>query len=207
MQVAAFGASAGDPNSKKGLQVRAGPDDGFLLISEAGKIDSNEEHPSKFAVGAWAYTRTFDSQTTTLTDADGNTVSKQASSSGIYFLADKNWTKSFSSFLRYGVASSATNTTQANLSGGFFYSGAFGRDTDSAGLAFTEVFPTGGYVQSQRNSGTELANHEMIYEATYRYGLGHGVVLQPTYQYVLHPGYSQTADPAHYGGLRFEVTF
>lgn len=197
LQSGIFNAIAGLEESPKKYHHSFNVQDGFLLINEGAYVGP-EDKPSKYGMGYWTFTTTFDNSSEDVTNQDGNTEAKQVNSSGVYFLADHFFTPDWSTFLRAGFATSASNDTKNNISGGTAIKGLIpSRAEDSLGIAFTRIEP------SQANG----QNKEFTWELTYRAEIIKGISLQPDLQYVINPGFSTTVKQATYGALRLEVNF
>lgn len=196
LQTGVFNALAGDVNSASKVNFTINSSDGFLLINEVG-FNANEDQISKYALGYWAYTRTFADLSVQVTDGVGNSVPRQVNSSGAYLLFDQSLTAMTSLFFRYGVASTGSNFVKDDIAGGVVLLGPIStRPEDKLGLAFTRV---------SSNSGNQPA--ECAYELSYRIELAQGLALQPDLQYIINPGFSEDNSRAFVGGLRLEVGF
>lgn len=195
LQTAVFNAVSGNPDAPYEYHHAFSPSDGFLYITEAAYVGP-EEHPAKYGVGVWSYSRTFDHTTETVTNSSGAEEPRQVTSSGVYVLVDQSITHKLSAFARFGVASANSNEVKNNLSSGVVIKGLFGgRAEDKLGLAFTQVQPTQDQDTAQETS----------YEITYRMQFGRGIALQPDFQYVQNPSFSKQNENALVGTVRVEI--
>lgn len=188
IQSAAFGAQSGDPDQPRGTHVRYSHSDGELMITEAG-MTGTKERPAKYSIGHWSY-------------------SKGLTNSGLYFLVDQTLMENFSGFVRYGFANQNANENKDCLTAGLVYTGLIrSRAEDRLGVGITRVSPSSSFRDSSEASGTEIRHSETTYEVSYRIEAGHGVAVQPDYQYVQNPGFLRGGRPANVGAIRLEVGF
>jgi porin len=188
IQTAAFGAQSGDPAQPRGTHVRYGSNDGELLITEVG-INGSKERPAKYSIGHWSYT-------------------KGAENTGMYFMVDQTLIADFTAFARYGFATQNVNESKDCLTTGLVYKGMFkSRPEDRLGLGMTRVTPTSKFRDDSEASATEIRHNETTYEVSYRIEAGHGIAIQPDYQYVQNPGFQRGAKPANVANIRLEVGF
>jgi porin len=206
---------AGDPGNPYGTKISLNAKDGLLLISEAaylrGKLDQ-AKYPGKYAVGYWTYTRTFDSIHNSVYDAAGNPIPTQATSHGIYFMAEQAVRENITLFARYGIASTETNRFGTCLGTGVVFTGLVPkRSKDRFGVGFARVTNGGEYKASLEDQGVSVADAESTVEANYRIELLPGVAVQPDFQYIIHPQGDPVAYPslsnAAVGAIRFELSF
>ncbi|MFN7728942.1 MAG: carbohydrate porin [Bdellovibrio sp.] len=208
LQSAVLSAVAGNAETQKGNLVVWGPDQGSLVITEAGQTWPRGERLGKLAFGGWMYTKTVDHLSYTLTDPAANTVAEQATNAGAYVLLDVPVTESFSVFTRYGVANPNVNEVATNLQAGANWQGPFtARPKDQLGLGLTRVTASELFKEVELGAGNELRNDEMTWELTYRFELGSGLAIQPDVQVVSGPSFSKTIEEATVTSLRFDVAF
>lgn len=214
-QFGVWNAQAGDLGNPYGTKIRLNAQDGLLLISEAaylrGKLDQ-AKYPGKYGIGVWTYTRTFNALHSTVYDASGNPMPAQATSHGIYFLAEQAVRENVSLFCRYGLASTEVNRFGTSLGSGVVFTGLVPkRPKDRFGIAVGRVTNGGDYKASLENQGVSVSNSEIAIETNYRIELLPGVAVQPDYQYVIHPQGDPVAYPAltnaSVGAIRFELSF
>ncbi|MFL5812230.1 MAG: carbohydrate porin [Bdellovibrionia bacterium] len=214
-QFGVWNAQSGDPGNPYGTKFRLNAKDGLLLISEMaylrGKIDQTK-NPGKYGIGYWTYTRTFDSLHNSITDSSGNTIPTQASSHGIYFLAEQSIFGNVTLFCRYGIASTEVNRFGTSLGTGVVFTGLVPhRPKDRFGVALARVTNGGEYEASLQDQGVVVPGAESAIEANYRIELLPGIAVQPDYQYIIHPQGDPVANPglanASVGSIRFELSF
>jgi porin len=214
-QFGVWNAQSGDPGNPYGTKFRLNAKDGLLLISEMaylrGKIDQTK-NPGKYGIGIWTYTRTFDSLHNSIADSSGNTIPVQASSHGVYFLAEQSIFGNVTLFCRYGIASTEVNRFGSSLGTGVVFTGLVPhRPKDRFGVALARVTDGGEYKASLQDQGVEVPGAESTIEANYRIELLPGIAVQPDFQYVIHPQGDPVANPglanASVGAVRFELSF
>ncbi len=193
-QTGVFAANSAYTDDLSKSRFSPNPKNGYLLIQEAGIVESGES-AHKFAVGGWTYTRSFDHRTDTATDSDGNEIPQQVTNSGAYLLAEKSLGKGWSAFWHGGFASSKVNDVHTNWLVGVVNKGVFGlRDDDQVGLGFTTI-----------HSSDHGVPEEGAIEFTYRMQLHPGFIIQPDLQYVRNPSFSTEVPNAWWGALRLEI--
>lgn len=195
-QIAVLDGVAGDPTQPMGTQVEINGNDGWLIALEGGHVTGLEEGDDapyhKYALGGWYYTEKFP-------HVDG--VSPDDKAYGVYAIADRAMSDSFSAFLRVGMASEDVHQFGSYVGLGGVYSGLFGNDDNQLGLAVAHAMNGGAF--SDANPGAEDA--ETAIELTYRTQLTPWLALQPDVQYVISPGTDPTLDDALITSLRFEA--
>lgn len=201
LQTAAFGALPGDPDHPSATSLAIHPEDGFLLITEAGYLPhaENANIAGKIAIGTWAYTRTFDNLDTT---------ASPATSYGSYLLLNQNFSRSFAAFFRTGIASGAVNKATMGLETGVVLKGLLPfRPKDSLGLGLAHTSFGQSYRDLQVAAGTPIPQSENTYELNYRIEVMPGLAVQPDLQYVEHPAQSVENESAWVGAVRLELGF
>ncbi|MBX3032384.1 MAG: carbohydrate porin [Bdellovibrionaceae bacterium] len=197
LQTAVFNAQAGDPDHPSATVLRVSSHDGVLWITETGFTPEKEGLKSKYALGGWGYTRSFDDL------RDGT----PRASTGAYLLIDQALSGRLSWFLRNGVASDASNLIRRNTSVGLLLKGPFSRDNDRFGIAVTQVAAGGAYLETLQSAGKPGARSEEAYEISYHWELRPGWALHPDFQYVVNPGFDPGVGEAQVSTLRFEISF
>ncbi len=208
-QIGIFAARAGDPEQPHGTQARIDSKDGAFQVAEAGYVrgrgDGNKLY-GKYALGAWGYTRTFDHQTQTLTNADGEEVPVQAASHGFYLLSEQALNDTFAVFFRYGVASTEVNAISSGLGSGVAATGLLpGRDKDRLGFGIAHITFGDEYKSALQSEDVATGSSETSLELTYRAEVLPFLSLQPDLQYVISPSADPTIPNAWVGALRFEI--
>lgn len=215
LQWAAFNARAGNiDNPNRGSHFRLSASDGLLLIAEMAYTrgrDDATQLPAKYGIGYWAYTRTFDHLTETISTDPSNSDSKVAvkqTSRGIYFLVDQSFHEKFSAFFRYGAASSEVNQIRFNIGTGVLFKGIIPfRPKDRIGLAMSHAEAGNEYLQSQTSAGVSVKAAETAFEFNYRFEAIPGVALQPDFQYIRYPNFNPGTHHASVIAFRFELNF
>lgn len=106
-------------------------------------------------------------------------------------------------FFRLSAAPSDRNLTQFGVDGGLVYKGLFpGRDYDTLGLAASYLDMSSDIARAQRAANRVLpgafavADYEGVIELNYKLQLAAWWTVQPSLQYVIHPGGSQAIQDA-----------
>lgn len=117
-------------------------------------------------------------------------------------------------FLRFSAAPSDRNLTQFGVDGGLVYKGLFpSRDHDTLGLAasYLEVSDDISRVQREANGvfpgAFVVADYEGVVELSYKFQLAAWWTLQPSLQYVIHPGGSKQIQDAWVLGVQTTLRF
>lgn len=213
----------GDPNNPHGTHIKLGNGDGTLSIVEFGYTPQLNEQPSestqqdvreenesfnKTAIGFWNYTARADDQDPANIDAFGNPLRR--SNRGAYFLAERTLmiekdhpSQGLSGFVRFGVANKDIHQADWTGSLGLRYRGLIdGRDDDIAAVGVTVSHAGEPY----RRINASLSSETSV-EATYRAQVNPWLALQPTLQYVQHPGMNPVTMNVWVVGVRIEAAF
>lgn len=210
IDTALFDGIPGNPVDRKLNIVHFKEDDGLYFINEWGyqrgiEKDSPDRY-GKYALGIWQYTRPFDTLNGIATASGEKGVNH-----GVYALAEQAFTDWFSLFVRYGLASGAVNSIRANLAEGAQLTGiiphrpldrmVFGASTVFMGTEALDIANATLAPEDERFHQTETA-----FEFTYRFEVGHGIAIQPDFQYVLHPGFDPVRNDALVFINRLEIS-
>jgi porin len=207
LQTGIFSGVSGDPQNPRGTHVKIGGNNGALIISEMayirGKEEKSENKYSKYGVGFWSYTKTFDHISATV---PGTATPIQANNNGTYFLAEQTIFEPLALFARYGVANSEVNRFHSNFTYGLVATGLIpSRINDRLGLAVTTVNNGSEYKKLNLLNLTPVSIDETTYEISYKVELKKGFAIQPDFQWVLHPNTDPTLKAAKVGVIRFEI--
>lgn len=206
-QLGVFGAQAGDPDAPRDTHIRLGTKEGFLIVSELGLHGLSAESDN-YALGLWTYTEKFDHLTETTLDALGNIVPVKSSCNGAYFIMNKSLNENISTFLRYGVAASQTNSVKDDLSAGIVLNGIIStQHNDSAGVAFTRVTAGKEKKDLELSGGNTIKDDETTFELFYKAKIRDGFSIQPDIQYVANPGFASSPEYAIDSAIRIELSF
>jgi porin len=197
---------SGDPNHLTSNKIRWDSSDGLLMISEVGTtspIKEGEKAPevfSKFGVGVWGFTQSFD-------PIDSESGATAQGNYGLYAIFDKTTSAQFSYFIRAGYANKEVNSVMLNTAFGINYRSPFAaREEDIFGLGVTDVvFSPGHRVAEERDNAIRMGNRETVVEATYRISIWQDVAIQPNYQLVIHPSGNKDLGTAHVAGVHVEI--
>lgn len=201
-QAAGLGAMAGVVGDPGGVHLSL--KDGALLIAEAGWTGRG-----KIAVGAWRYTKRQDS----FFDVDAAGVPVQRKASGAYLLVDyplmgkAGDVRATSVFLRAGISDGETTPFGGGAQVGVLVNRVFESRPDSAlSIGLNEGRLSADFRQDLRAGGGRPSHGEHYAEITYADAVNSRVTLQPSLQYVVHPGGDHAAHDAVVLTLRTRIT-
>jgi porin len=190
---------------------------GALFIAEAEYAINQRKNaaglPGVYKAGAWRATADYADQHFGVSAA-GAIVSlaspavagplNHSGNWGIYGVADQMvWRgkeQSLNLFVRGGAVPSDRNLVSFYLDGGAGFKGLIaGRadDTFTLGFAYLKISPDAAALDRDINLATPpfpIRNHEMVFEASYAAQIAPWWVLQPDFQYIVHPG-GNVVDP------------
>jgi porin len=218
------GHGPGTPQDRDPSGTRFGVTDDALLMLEGSTAINGEENatglPGTYKLGAWYHTGDFsdpreDTAGGALANPAGTGIGKNRGGNyGIYAVADQMlWhpaddrERGLGLFLRGFLQPGDRNLATFQGDVGLNLKGMlFGRAGDTLGLGFS-------YVKiSDRQRGFDednnfftatngpLEDHESVIELTYQAQIAPWLILQPDFQYVMHPG-GNVADPTDATGL------
>ncbi len=215
----------GDPDNPHGTHIKLGNGDGTFAIVEFGytpkesetapaagadetgaKPGEEAESFNKTAIGFWKYSARADDQDPANVGASGTPLRRL--NKGAYFLAERTLlvekdhpSQGLSGFARFGVASKDIHQSDWTGSLGLRYHGLIsGRDNDIAAIGITVSHASEPFQRLNASLSSETSM-----EATYRVQVNPWLALQPTLQYVLHPGMNPAAPNAWVAGARLEA--
>jgi porin len=205
----------GNPDEPWGTHVQWQNEDGLLVTAEAaytkgGGEDSHERY-TKFGLGAWSYSGSFDD----LVDVDDSGLPiKRSDNRGAYVLAEADvfrdggeGSRGLAVFARFGIANSAINQFGSCLTGGFVFTGLIpGRVDDLCGAAFSRATNGSPFMRVMENMGTPMANSELAVELTYHAAFTSWLAVQPDLQYIKNPGTDLANAYALLFGVRLELS-
>lgn len=206
LQLGVFDATAGDPRHRSDfLAVKLR---GALIIAQ---IERRFGDTARIEVGAWDYTNSFPALDRFGPDGAPRRLHGNA---GVYGLVEGRLLKrgeegkGLSGWVRIGVANGDINSARRYLGTGLVYTGPIhGRDKDEAGIAVAEVeFGEGARVAALQEA-RQVAGHETVVEATYRYAWKDWFALQPDAQYIIHPHGDELIGNAVVVGVRLAFTW
>jgi porin len=201
VQAVALNALAGTIGDPGGVDTRF--DHGALLAAEAGWTGRG-----KVALGAWRYTK--DQDDILDIDAAGDPVRRVAA--GAYLLVEQPLNgaqgdlRAVAGFLRLGVSDGDTTSFKGGGQAGLLVTQVFAGRPDSAlslGVAYGGL--SDKFQQTLAASGVAAAGSESTLELTYADKAAPRLTLQPSVQYVVHPGGDRDADPAVVLTLRVSI--
>jgi porin len=192
--------------------------------------DKGASHPGFCKLGTWWHSGEFDHLAH---DADGHSLTDPTSSEiaekitgnwgGYVALQQAIWREpttnkeswqGLGAYLRAGISPSDRNLIQRYFEGGLHYTGLIpGRNEDECGVTtvfgqlsdeLRELARDQNYFHSSRAS---LPDYEMIVEGAYRFVIRPGWSIQPSVEYLIHPGGSSARENAIILGLRTYLEF
>lgn len=206
-------------------------DQGALLYYELGlRVNQGTDStglPGSYKIGGWYHTDDFFDVYDTIASAFRLTrgPTTHGGNYGGYFLAEQTLYREASAkndpaaqglvgFFRLSAAPSDRNLTQFGVDGGFVYKGLVpSRDYDTLGLAFSYLQMSNDIRRAQRDAnrvapGTfVVADYEGVVELNYKLQLAAWWTLQPSLQYVIHPGGSKAIADAWVLGVQTTLRF
>jgi porin len=203
LKLAVLDAVPGDPEHPSRTAIQLSSDEGALVVAE---LDRRDPAGSRIAAGYWRYTARFDGF-----ESDSNSVPKQQSSAGAYFLLESAALLSaaeddgFRTYARFGWAEPKSNAIERYLGTGLTYRIEKQGLERSIGLAVGIAELGEPYRRAQRLSGMQTRKREYCYEFTARWALSDRWVIQPDLQYIDHPGMDASLRASWIAGLRVEV--
>jgi porin len=169
-------------------------------------------YDTKFAVGGWHYTATFND----LFDVNsiGQPVQRHGSS-GVYLLVDRplfqvqaHPEQQLAAFLQLGVGDGRVNRFGSYAGAGLVASGLIpNRPADELGLAIANARNGSHYINNQLQQGIPVQTSEIAVEFTYLTQINKWLAMQPNFQYVIHPNTDPSINSARTFQLRFELAF
>ena len=174
-QFAAASAEAGVPGDVGGVPSLLGQ--GALLIGEAGFAGK-----SKFALGAWTYTRRQDD--IRLTGPTGDPLPARAR--GIYLLAEQPLiADKITAFLRAGLSDGDTTPYAGGWQAGVLATGLMpGRPDSQFSLGVNQAYLSNKFRANAADAGDTMRRAETAVEVTYADKLASWLTIQPDAQYV-----------------------
>jgi porin len=198
-----------DPQIKNphGLLFRVNDPPWFIGQVKYGFDVGASALPASVAAGAWYHMGTFDSQRLTaegvsLADPTGSGEPAQLRRNrGIFAVYEQMLSRSapgsdkgIGFFTRASISPSDRNLISFYMDGGFQFSGfSESRPNDKFGIAATYARISDGARQVDRDvqiftgTATPVRDYEAILEVTYLAEIKTGFVVQPLFQYVMHP--------------------
>ncbi|WP_249778357.1 carbohydrate porin [Phenylobacterium glaciei] len=201
VQAAVLNAHAGVIGDPDGVDTAF--DDGGLLIAEAGWTGRG-----KVAVGAWGYTKKQED----ILDLDAAGDPVQRTATGVYLLVEQPLNgaqgdvRAVAGFLRLGVSDGDTTPFKGGGQAGLLMTQVFAGRPDSAlslGVAYGGL--SDKFQQTLTAGGVSAESSESTIELTYADKVAPRLTLQPSVQYVIHPGGDRDADPALVLALRVSI--
>ncbi len=221
----------GNPDmGSSGTDVRFSDEEGALMYFELGfRVNGGKDDaglPGSYKLGGYYHTDDFYDVGDTITSLFGLTPAPTTHEGnyGGYLLAEqtvfREQTKDdpagqgLVSFLRFSAAPSDRNLTQFGVDGGVVYKGLIpGRDYDTLGLAASYLEISSDIRRAQRSANAVLpgafvvADYEGVVELSYKLQLAAWWTVQPSLQYVVHPGGSEAIPNAWVLGVQTTLRF
>lgn len=200
-----------DPARPRATAVRFAKGDGAFNIGEIGWLPQagNEEFKghAKAALGLWAYTARVDD----LVDLDANGLAMRRRSHGGYVLGETTLLRFgadtgrfVSGFARYSWTDGDSSPLKDAVNLGVHVRGPLAsRPDDIVGFAWSRAGTSAKWRASQAPTAT--ARSEDGWELTWRYAVTPWFAIQPSVQYVRHPGGLSNLPAAKLIGARIEL--
>ena len=201
------GAYDGNPDRGfSGTRVNLNDKEGALLYFEFGYRHNqarNEDKPKgNYKLGAFYHTDDFQDINQAVLVAFGaipGPAEQHGGNYGFYFLADQQLFREIGKddpasqglvgFFRVAVAPDDRNLTQLGIDGGLVYKGLIpGRDWDTLGVAGSYLEMSDDFARAFSAVGLPEPDYEAVIEISYKAQLTAWWTLQPSLQYVFHPG-------------------
>jgi porin len=141
-----------------------------------------------------------------------NSGRMQKGASGLYFIADQavflengSESQGLGTMIQAGYSPDKSSINDFYLAYGLNYTGLFsGRDSDMIGLAMAHASANTlfGKYNPDVNKSCETA-----IELSYKYNLSKGLIIQPDFQYIIHPGMRTGNNNAFVGMLRIQWSY
>lgn len=205
----------GNPDmSSSGTRINLNNQEGALIYAETGyKWNQAQEDsglPGTAKVGGWYHTDDFyDNYNTILSLFGASTAETHSGNYGVYATLDQSLyregdakdpaNQGLGAFARGGWSPKDRNLVEWALDGGLVYKGLIPtRDYDSLGLAAAWMWMSDDIADAQRTVNTALGfplftpvDYEGVVELTYKAQVTAWWTLQPSVQWVAHPGGSE----------------
>jgi porin len=201
----------GDPGTedinRTGFHVGLHGTGGAFTIAEAGWT-FGDDRPTTVKLGGFLHTGEF---------VEFDTGQVHRGLAGGYVVVEQTLTKDFSwfggcregamdVFLRCGVAEEDAAFVSLGIDAGLNFIGLVpGRPADVLGLGIVYARISRDFAGTQPD--VPLWGHETVFEATYKITLSPWWILQPDFQYVVHPGGSTAIPNATVVGIRLDLLF
>jgi len=201
--------------SRTGTRINLNSEEGALSYFEAGyKVNQSPDStglPGTYKVGGWYHTDEFYDNYNSilaLSGVPGITATTHSGNYGVYATADQMLYRETDAsdpakqglglFARGGWSPKDRNLVEWAIDGGLVYKGPFpSRDWDAFGVSAAWMWMSDDIARAQRTingfaPGTfSLVDYEGLLEFTYKAQLTAWWTLQPSVQWVLHPGGSE----------------
>jgi porin len=199
--------TGGTTISERGTHFELGNGQGVFSMYEVGYRASIAKSLGDYKLGGWHHSADFTDTITRLPVA-GNY--------GVYFSADQmiynetpDGEQGLEAFFRAGFSPDDRSFADFSFDAGLHYAGLLpGRDEDAVGLGFAYVNVSDDVATAEAIGGaTILSDYELAVEAVYDISLTPALSLQPSLQWIRHPGGSRLLKDAWVFGLRANLTF
>lgn len=204
LRLAAFEATAGDPNHPRRTTLDLESDEGALLVAE---ITFRPSESLRSILGVWRH----NGRSSEFADPESQ---HRDESLGLYALAEGTLFEAgehaLHGFIRLGFADAHVHQVSRYQGAGLVWSGpllAGSNRGEQLGLAVAMITNGNTFVRTQAALGSAFERHETAIELTYRVQALPWLALQPDVQYIVNPGTDPALDDAWVVGLRFELSW
>jgi porin len=205
----------GNPDmSSSGTRINLNNQEGALIYAESGYKWNHAEDatglPGNMKIGGWYHTDDFyDNYNTILSFIGASSAETHSGNYGVYATVDQSFYRELDSkvpamqglgaFARGGWSPKDRNLVEWALDGGVVYKGLIPtRDYDSLGLAAAWMWMSDDIARAQKDVNSTLGfpfftpvDYEGVVELTYKAQVTAWWTLQPSVQWVAHPGGSK----------------
>ncbi len=190
--------------SNFGTDLNLQKGNGLFYVGEFHIKDIFDELPGTLKFGMFHHSGEFETL--------GNSNDIQKGASGLYFIADQaifqesaSESQGLGTLIQAGYSPDKSSINDFYLAYGLNYTGLFpGRDSDMIGLAMAHASANN---LLQQHSPEFNKSCETAIELIYKYNLSKGLIIQPNFQYIIHPGMRTGLNNAFVGMLRFQWNY
>lgn len=204
LALAAFDGVPGSPNNYGRTTVSVSRKDGVFYAAEVGLTATEEEAETdyyKVALGGWLQTTDFvDWGERERSDNGGGYVIGERK----IFAEEEDPAQGLGIFGQFGLTQGDRNFIARYIGAGLNYTGLIpGRNEDMTMFGVASAHHGSQYLEEVDGS----LRAETAIELSYRYECGHGIAVQPDFQYIINPGLVTERNHAMIVGTRIDVNF
>lgn len=199
--------TGGTTISEQGTHFKLGNGQGVFSMYEVGYRVSIAKRSGDYKLGGWHHSGDF-TDTITGLSVSGN-YGVYFSAAQMFYNETPDGEQGLEAFFRAGFSPDDRSFADFSFDAGLHYAGLLpGRDEDAVGLGFAYVNVSDDVATAEAIGGaTILSDYELAVEAVYDISLMPALSLQPSLQWIRHPGGSRSLKDAWVFGLRANLTF